>query len=223
MFDLDSEETVLVDRWGALELTTAPANFAELQKFYLGTFRPLYDRFMNSGAVAQEIHAEVAMAMDHFMCRADGDPDKIQGDELKKVCGHLKRATFDGFKLVFENEIRKPYDMFMDNKYADVHDGEFRREITAKWKEAQEISQEARHLEGRSRDGYNESWHAAFDEWNKLLPIAQYFSDLHTDPKVIRARNKTTIQRILSIVWQILLVILGALLLPIWNCVKGYF
>ena len=39
-----------------MELTCIPKTFRELQRFYGEVFSPLYDRFMTSGAVAQELH-----------------------------------------------------------------------------------------------------------------------------------------------------------------------
>ena len=52
-----------------VDLNRLPASFEEIKSFYLEVFRPLYDRFMNTGAVAQEIHAEMSMALDHLFCR----------------------------------------------------------------------------------------------------------------------------------------------------------
>ena len=100
--------------------------------------------------------------------------------DCERVCGHLKRATFDSFKLIYQNEIRIPYVKFMDDKYAEVHDGDFRKEITEKWTEARRIADEARALERKSRE-YDTSWDAAFAKWNELLPIAEYFNGLYKD------------------------------------------
>jgi len=43
-------------------VTHEPKTFAELQKFYTDVYTPLYDRFINSGAAPQELHAEAAVA-----------------------------------------------------------------------------------------------------------------------------------------------------------------
>ena len=45
-----------------------PKTFAELQKFYTHVYTPLYDRFINSGAAPQELHAEAAACLDHLFC-----------------------------------------------------------------------------------------------------------------------------------------------------------
>ena len=45
-----------------------PKTFAELQKFYTDVYTPLYDRFINSGAAPQELHAEAVACLDHLFC-----------------------------------------------------------------------------------------------------------------------------------------------------------
>ena len=200
-----------------VDLNRLPASFAEIKNFYIEVFRPLYDRFMNTGAVAQEIHAEMSMALDHLFCRVGSTMGDMTAKDCERVCGHLKRATFDSFKLIYQNEIRIPYVKFMDDKYAEVHDGDFRKEITEKWTEARRIADEARALERKSRE-YDTSWDAAFAKWNELLPIAEYFNGLYKDKKVIRAKGRSRRQKILSVVWQfgvgIVLIVIGAIISP---------
>lgn len=200
-----------------VEMNRLPASFVEIKCFYIEVFRPLYDRFMNTGAVAQEIHAEMSMALDHLFCRAGSTADDMTPKDCERVCGHLKRATFDSFKLIYQNEIRVPYEKFMDDKYAEVHDGDFRKEITEKWSEARRIADEARALERKSRE-YDTSWDAAFEKWNELLPIAEYFNNLYKDEKVVRAKGRSCRQKILSVVWQLVvgiaLLVIGAIISP---------
>ncbi len=200
-----------------MELNRLPTSFAEIKRFYVEVFRPLYDRFMNTGAVAQEIHAEMSMALDHLFCRTGSTTGDMSEKDCERVCGHLKRATFDSFKLIYQNEIRVPYDKFMDDKYAEVHDGDFRKEITEKWAEARRIADEARALERKSRE-YDTSWDAAFEKWNELLPFAEYFAGLYKDRTVVRAQGKSKRQKILSVVGQIVigivLLVIGAILSP---------
>lgn len=200
-----------------VDLNRLPASFVEIKNFYIEVFRPLYDRFMNTGAVAQEIHAEMSMALDHLFCRVGSTIGDMTAKDCERVCGHLKRATFDSFKLIYQNEIRIPYVKFMDDKYAEVHDGDFRKEITEKWTEARRIADEARALERKSRE-YDTSWDAAFAKWNELLPIAEYFNGLYKDKKVIRAKGRSRRQKILSVVWQfgvgIVLIVIGAIISP---------
>lgn len=81
-----------------------PNTLQGLTEFYKTVYAPLYIRFANEGAVAQELHAEVAAAFDHLICGVESETS-INEDALLKAAGHLKRATFDGFKLIFENQI----------------------------------------------------------------------------------------------------------------------
>ena len=200
-----------------VDLNRLPTSFVEIKRFYIEVFRPLYDRFMNTGAVAQEIHAEMSMALDHLFCSVGSTMVDMSTKDCERVCGHLKRATFDSFKLIYQNEIRVPYEKFMDDKYAEVHDGEFRKEITEKWLEARRIADEARAFERKSRE-YDMSWDAAFAKWNELLPIAEYFNGLNKDKKIVRAKGRSRRQKILSVVWQIVvgivLLVIGAIISP---------
>ena len=76
-----------------VEMNRVPSSFAEIKSFYIEIFRPLYDRFMNTGAVAQEIHAEMSMALDHLFCRSGSKAEDMSAKDCERVCGHLKRAT----------------------------------------------------------------------------------------------------------------------------------
>ena len=82
-------------------VTRAPKTFSELQCFYTDVYTPLYDRFINSGAAPQELHAESAACLDHLFCHANGDVGQLAEEDVRRAAGHLKRATFDGFKLIF--------------------------------------------------------------------------------------------------------------------------
>ncbi len=153
-----------------------PPTLQDLKEFYVSIYTPLYDRFINEGAVAQELHAEVSAALDHLLFGADSSTGIIDGNSLYKAAGHLKRATFDGFKIIFENSINKPYRLLMEDCYSEVHDGKFRSEITSLWKKAQTIACGARNLERRSHGYSYESWDKAFAKWNEIIPIADKFS-----------------------------------------------
>lgn len=206
-----------------MALTCVPETFKDLQEFYVETFSPLYDRFINSGAVAQELHAEMAAGLDHLFCKVSTSTGDIAAEEIRKVAGHLKRATFDSFKLVFENEIRKSYDKLMGNRYADVHDGKFRKEISLKWTEARNCANAARALERRSRGAYAENWHAAFDEWRKILPIADYFNSMLVDESVVRAGRMTAIQLVIRFVLWLVTLAAGVAAPFVWNLAKTKF
>ena len=136
---------------------------------------------------------------------------ELAEEDVRRAAGHLKRASFDGFKLIFE-QTRAIYQKLMDARYAEVHDGSFRQEITTKWREAVGVADAARPLERRSRDINYSSWDAAFEKWQELLPVADYFIGLLTDKTVVRAVAKSRRQKVISIVIWLLGIVLGALL-----------
>jgi len=188
-----------------------PAKFADLCAFYNNEYRPLYDRFICLGAVAQELHTEIAAGADHLFSNAGADGD-IPPEEIERAVAHFKRATFDAFKMVFEAEIRGQYALLMDRKYADVHDGKFRGEITALWNEAKSVAANARGHETLSRRTDIARWGAAFAEWKKILPLADEFSRIMSSPEVVRATKKSRNEFVRDIVIWFVGLFAGALL-----------
>jgi len=185
---------------------------ADLRSFYTNEYRPLYDRFIIAGVVAQELHTEVACAADHLLFISSTPGGDISSADIERAAAHLKRATFDAFKLIFENDIGRRYNLLMDEKYADVHDGKFRSEITDLMEKAKGIATVARLHETMSRNGDIERWGAAFDEWKKILPLADEFTRLMTLPEVTRAVGITSAERRLAIFSAIFGAVVGALL-----------
>ncbi|MBO4304820.1 MAG: hypothetical protein J6A21_09575 [Lentisphaeria bacterium] len=188
-----------------------PRTLEELRDFYVSEYRPLYDRFVAEYRVPQELHAEVAAAFDHLMrhCKGSG---QIGGKDFDRVVGHLKRATFDSFKLLFENGIRARYDRFMTSRYADVEDGEFQPYIMKRFNEAVSIAREARTLEHSTDSEDCEAWGNAFEKWKLLLPIVDEFIELESSPRIQRAKKLKRVQNFWSVVKFIGTLILGALL-----------
>jgi len=197
-----------------------PSSLSELAEFYRGTFLPLYDLFQSQRKVPQELTAEVTAAWDHLFgggaSFSKGPP--TLGD-IQAAAGHLKRGTFDGFKVLFDREIRERREEFAGDRYADVHDGAFRKEVASAWTEAKGVFLNARTLERNSRIPELERWDAAFAEYQKLVPLSERFAQWETDPAVVRARGKSFRQKIFSfLVWFVTL-LLGAILghyLPRW-------
>ena len=189
---------------------------ADLRAFYTDEYRPLYNRFMSIAAIAEELHIEVACAADHLLFSLKPGDD-ISPEDIEKAAAHFKRATFDAFKLVYENEIRKQYNVLIDKKYVDVHDGKFHGEITALWKQAKQITASARQHETLSRGVDVKGWGAAFDEWKKILPLADEFTRLMASPEVIRSVKKSRAERILAFIFWFLTLIFGAVLGKLFN------
>ena len=200
---------------------SAESPFLQVRDFYLTRYRPLYDHFVTNGEVPQELHAEVAAAFDHlFRCSSDGEVS-LRGKEALKVIAHIKRATFDAFKVLFKREIREQYDKLHTTAYADVDNGEFLAEVHSAWVEACAIAKEARRLETASGDINTESWHAAFDKWNEIVPYAKKFSEWAASKKVARAAAKSRRMLVINILWNVGLTVLGAILGVVLSKVIG--
>ena len=189
---------------------SADSPFLQVREFYLTRYRPLYDHFVTNGEVPQELHAEVAAAFDHLFRIVSDDAMSLHGKEASKVIAHIKRATFDAFKVLFKREIREQYDKLHTPVYADVDNGEFLAEVHAAWVEASTIAKEARRLETSSGDINTESWHAAFDKWNEIIPYTKKFSDWASSKKVAHAAAKSRCYSVWSIVWNVGLAVFGA-------------
>lgn len=190
-----------------------PSSLSELAEFYRGTFLPLYDLFQSQKKVPQELTAEVTAAWDHLFGREEvfsKEPPTV-GD-IQASAGHLKRGTFDGFKVLFDREIRERREEFAGDRYADVHDGAFRKEVASAWLEAKSVFLKARSLERNSRIPELERWDAAFAEYQKLVPFSKRFEQWEADPAVVRARGKNRRQKFLSFLVWLLTLILGAIL-----------
>lgn len=190
------------------------SKFAQLRDFYLTEYRPLYDRFVTEGASAQELHAEVAAAFDHLMRKSGENPDSVSSEELDRIAGHIKRATFDAFKVIFKKNIYDPYLALGDRKYGDVHDGKFHQELNALYARAASISREARALESLSGKIDSVQWGMAFDKWKEILPIADEFRTLQCSPEIGRAKVKASRNLIYGILDKLFWAILGSIVLP---------
>lgn len=188
------------------------SSFLKVREFYLNRYRPLYDHFVTNGEVPQELHAEVAAAFDHLLRVAPDGEASLHDKEAEKVIAHIKRATFDAFKVLFKREIRELYDRLHTTTYDDVDNGEFPVMVHTAWVEACAIAEEARRLETATGEIDTTSWHAAFDKWNEIIPYAKKFSDWASSMKVARAAAKSKRRVILGIIWNVGLTIFGAII-----------
>lgn len=188
-----------------------PRNLAEIRDFYISEYRPLYDRFVVENRLPQELHAEIAAAFDHLM-RNVREKGNIDNSEFDRVLGHLKRATFDSFKLLFENGIRARYDRFMTARYANVEDGNFQPRIMELFNKAVIIAREARTLEHSTENDDSEAWGKAFEKWKLLLPIADEFIKMESSPKVQRAKKLGRIRWFWIIAEKLFWIIVGSIL-----------
>ncbi len=164
-----------------------PKNIEDLRKFYLEEYCPLYRRFVTEHRLPQELHAEVAAAFDHLM-RNPFQNGEINAEDFDRVVGHLKRATFDCFKLTFENGIRDRYDHLSELRYENVEDGLFQPRIRKLFHDAKAIAEEARRWERPDVED-SESWGKSFEIWKTILPIADTFRQEETSDKIMRIKN----------------------------------
>ena len=186
--------------------------FVQLRDFYLAEYRPLYNRFVTEGASAQELHAEIAAAFDHLMRKSAESPNNVSPNEIEKIVGHIKRATFDAFKVIFKKDIHDPYLALSDRKYGDVHDGKFHQELNALWTKAVTISCEARSLESLSGTIDSVQWGKAFAKWKEILPIADELRSLQASPEVGRAKVNARRSLFYSLADKLIWAIIGAVL-----------
>ena len=186
--------------------------FRKVRKFYLEQYRPIYDHFVTNGEVPQELHAEVAAALDHLFRMSPDGEESLSAKEAAKVVAHIKRATFDAFKVMFKREIREPYDRLHTLAYADVDNGEFLPEVQRTWVAASSVALEARRLESVAGEIDSDGWHAAFEKWNEIIPYAKKFSNWSQSDKVARASARSRRVRAFNILWSVVLTVFGALL-----------
>lgn len=163
-----------------------------VRDFYWNEFIVIYDVLnANLNQLPSELHFEIAAAFDHLM-RIDVllPDDATYQENIEKSIGHLKRATFDGFKLLFKYSIRQRWLQLTHPRYENVDNGQFIPKVEELWKEAKEIVCKARKMERLSREDDPLAWNAAFKEWKKLLPVLQELDDLAESDAAKRARRK---------------------------------
>lgn len=175
-----------------MPLTENKLNLSDVRKFYWNEFIVIYDILnANLKQLPSELHFEIAAAFDHLM-RTDvlDSGDSTRQENLEKAVGHLKRATFDGFKLLFKYPIRQRWLQLTNHRYDDVDNGQFIPKVEAIWKEAREIVCTARKKERLSKKDDPLAWNEAFVEWRKLLPILRRLDDMAESDAARRARRK---------------------------------
>jgi hypothetical protein len=188
------------------------SSYRKIRDFYIRQYRPLYDHFVTNGELPQELHAEVAAAFDHLFRKSPDGEGSLDPKDAEKVIAHIKRATFDAFKMMFKREIREPYDRLHTLTYADVDNGKFLPDVEKAWNDAKAIAIEARNLETAAGDIDSDGWHAVFAKWNEIIPYVEKFSSWAASDKVARMRAKGKRGRFFNIMWSLVLTIFGAVL-----------
>lgn len=171
-----------------------PRTIADLREFYFGVYAPLYD-YLNARLrrLPQELHFEAAAALDHLMRvgeLADGTKLCEESYSVAKAAGHLKRATFDAFKLLHKTALRDTVKRLNRARYDDVDNGQFRPRVQELWYQAVSTVEKARALERIGDSDDPTQWSAAFEEWRKIKTILDELEAMERSEGARRARRK---------------------------------
>ena len=100
-------------------MASQPSDMAGLRQLYFAEFVPLFD-YLSSKLenLPSELHFEVTAAFDHIM-RAGVEVNGVtyEAENIAKSAGHLKRATFDAFKLLYKYTTRPLWKKMTRSRY----------------------------------------------------------------------------------------------------------
>lgn len=171
-------------------MASQPSDMAGLRQLYFAEFVPLYD-YLSSKLenLPSERHFEVTAAFDHIM-RAGVEVNGVtyEAENIAKAAGHLKRATFDAFKLLYKYTTRPLWKKMTRSRY-EVIPG-FVEKVQEKWYEANVVVERARGLERISHSDSPDQWSVAFEEWKKLRAITDELEQLSVSEEAKLARRK---------------------------------
>ena len=170
--------------------TTVPHDMDGLRRLYFAEFCPLYDYLCSKlESIPSELHFEVSAAFDHLMrAGLEIDGRKYEAENIAKASGHLKRATFDAFKLLYKYTTRPLWKKLTRSRYETIPG--FVEDVQRKWIEATIAVERARGLERISRGDAPDQWSEAFDEWKKLRGITQDLEDMFVSDRARLARRR---------------------------------
>ena len=169
-----------------------PQSSDELRKLYFTEFCPLYNYLCAKlENLPSELHFEVVAAFDHLMrAGLEFDGKKYESENIAKASGHLKRATFDAFKLLYKHTTRPLWKRLTRSRYETIPG--FVEEVESKWQEACRAVENARSLERISHGDAPNQWSLAFNEWKKLRGITDNLEALLISDRAKLARRRYT-------------------------------
>lgn len=169
-----------------------PHSLDDLRKLYFTEFCPLYNYLCAKlENLPSELHFEVVAAFDHLMrAGLEFDGKKYEAENIAKASGHLKRATFDAFKLLYKHTTRPLWKKLTRSRYETVPG--FVEDVETKWQEACRAVENARGLERISRGDAPDQWSAAFNEWKKLRGITDDLEAMLISDRAKLARRRYT-------------------------------
>ncbi len=163
-----------------------PRSFKSLFEFYQDRFKPLYNDTFTLNQQSTELLLEVHAAFDHMAghwLRGEAEEDCAY-----IAAGHLKRATFDAFKLVAK-ETRDHYDALQSVDTSIIDNGDFDRQQFKLFARIKALIKDARASEGNSRIEGN--WDEAFEKWDSAYELCNQFEQkFHLNENVDWARKK---------------------------------
>lgn len=170
-------------------MSLQPTDMAGLRRLYFDEFVPLYDYISAKlESVPSELHFEISAAFDHVMrAGLEFDGRAPEAENIAKAGGHLKRATFDAFKLLYKYTTRRLWKKLTRSRYECVPG--FVEKVNGLWYEANGVVERARGLERISHGDDPAQWSAAFDEWKKLRDITDELERLDVSDDAKRARR----------------------------------
>lgn len=153
-------------------MSERPENLKELFDFYYERFKPIYAHVESLNQPPTEMFFEINAAFDHLS--RIWKYDQSEEEAIKKVASHLKRGTFDAFKIILR-ETRSHYDELRDVDLSIVDNGHFQQDMIHKWNTIRELAVRARQMEGDTREEHR--WNEPFDLWEKTYTHCVQFDD----------------------------------------------
>ena len=170
--------------------SAVPHDMDGLRQLYFTEFCPLYNYLCSKlESIPSELHFEVSAAFDHLMrAGLEIDGRKYEAENIATASGHLKRATFDAFKLLYKYTTRPLWKKLTRSRYETVPG--FVEDVQRKWIEAATAVERARGLERISRGDAPDQWSEAFNEWKKLRGITQELEEMFVSDRAKLARRR---------------------------------
>jgi len=163
-----------------------PDSLQELFNFYYTEFKPLYDRVHIYGQPPLEMLFEITAAFDHLSRHWYYNLDEKIA--VEKACSHLKRASFDAFKIILINTIDK-YNELLNIDTSIIDNGNFDMSLKHLMADIESGAEKARMSEGDSRD--EGKWHVAFELWKEVyLKCYEFEYNYYLNDKVEWAKKR---------------------------------
>ncbi|MBI5722974.1 MAG: hypothetical protein HZA50_03370 [Planctomycetes bacterium] len=185
---------------------TKPKDLRELFDFYYNDFKPLYCHLQSLNQPPLELLFEVNAAIDH-LSRHWKYGDSLE-DAIGQTCAHLKRASFDAYKIIIKNTVDHD-DKLSDINTSIIDNGDFDRKRISLISEIKQGAAKARLAEGNS----TESWHYAYDLWQQVyIKCVEYDANYYLSNKVEWAKLKNRKYSIKALIASFIMGVISSLI-----------